>query len=92
MFARQVAALGNAGDVLIVHSTSGDSANCVAAVELARSLGMTTIGFLGGSGGKLSGLVDHAFVVPDDRVNHVQEIHVAVQHQIVAILSAEHSE
>jgi D-sedoheptulose 7-phosphate isomerase len=90
VFARQLAALGRTGDVLIVHSTSGDSANCVVAVEHARSHGITTIGFLGGSGGALASLVDHAFIVRDARVNHVQELHLAVQHQIVAILSAEH--
>ena len=89
VFARQIEALGRPGDVLIVHSTSGDSANCVAAVERARALGITTIGFLGGSGGQLAGLVDHAFVVADQQVNHVQEMHLAVQHQIVAILSTE---
>ncbi len=89
VFARQIEALGRAGDVLIVHSTSGDSANCVAAVDRARTLGITTIGFLGGTGGTLASLVDHAFVVPEQQVNHVQEMHLAVQHQIVAILSAE---
>ena len=92
VFARQLAALGRQGDLLIVHSSSGDSANCVAAVEQARALGMTTIGFLGGGGGALTTLVDHAFVVGDERVNHVQEIHLAVQHQIAAILGAEHAE
>ncbi len=89
VFARQIEALGRVGDVLIVHSTSGDSANCVAAVDRARTLGITTIGFLGGTGGTLTALVDHAFVVPDQQVNHVQELHLAVQHQIVAILSEE---
>ncbi len=89
VFARQIEALGRVGDVLIVHSTSGDSANCVAAVDRARTLGITTIGFLGGTGGTLASLVDHAFVVPEQQVNHVQEMHLAVQHQIVAILSAE---
>lgn len=89
VFARQIAALGRRGDVLVIQSTSGESANCVIAVEQARALGMTTIGFLGGTGGTLAGRVDHAFVVRDDRVNHVQEVHLAVQHQIVAILSGE---
>jgi len=90
VFARQLDALGRAGDVLIVHSTSGDSPNCLAAVERAHALGITAIGFLGGSGGKLAGTVDHAFIVRDERVNHIQELHLVVQHQIVAILSAEH--
>lgn len=90
VFARQLEALARPGDVLIVHSTSGDSPNCVAAVKRARALGVSTIGFLGGSGGALATLVDHPFVVRDDDVNHIQEIHLAVQHQICAILVAEH--
>ena len=49
----------------------------------------TTVAMLGGDGGALLGLVDHAFVVPDRRVNHVQEVHLAVQHQIAAILTTE---
>ena len=92
VFARQLEALGRPGDVLIVHSTSGDSPNCVVAVARARALGVTTIGFLGNSGGTLAALVDHAFVVQDDRTNHIQEIHLAVQHQIVAILASENAE
>ena len=90
VFARQLAALARPGDVLVLHSTSGNSANCVVAAAAARTLGVRTIAFLGGSGGELAGLVDHAFVVADERVNHVQEIHLAIQHQITAILTAEH--
>ncbi len=89
VFARQLEGLGRPGDVLVVHSTSGNSRNLVAAVEAARELEMTTVALLGGDGGALLGLVDHAFVVPDDRGNHVQELHLAIQHQIAAILTAE---
>lgn len=89
VFARQLEALARAGDVLIIHSTSGDSRNCVVAVERARALGVRTVALLGGTGGALRTLADHAFVVPDDRVHHVQEIHLAVQHQIAAILIEE---
>lgn len=89
IFARQVEALARPGDVLVVHSTSGNSSNCVLAVEAARALGVTTIAFLGGDGGRLADLVDHSFVVADAPVNHVQEIHLAVQHQIAALLTAE---
>ncbi|HEX3927607.1 MAG TPA: SIS domain-containing protein [Gemmatimonadales bacterium] len=91
VFARQLDALARPGDVLIVQSTSGKSANCVTAVERARSLGVVTIALLGGDGGTLATVADHVFVVHDDRVNHVQEIHLAVQHQIAAILTTEHS-
>lgn len=89
LFARQLSALARAGDVLLVHSTSGNSGNCIAAVACARSLGVLTIGFLGQGGGKLLPLVDHAVVIADDRVNHIQEVHLAIQHQIAAILTAE---
>ena len=89
VFARQLEALGRAGDVLILHTTSGNSPNCLAAARMARSLGITTIAFLGGDGGALAAESDLRFIVPDHRVNHVQEIHLAVQHQIAAILTAE---
>lgn len=89
LFARQLAGLARAGDLLVVHSTSGNSRNCVVAVEQARALGVTTVGFLGQGGGTLRGMVDHAVVVDHDAVNHIQEIHLAIQHQIAAILTAE---
>jgi D-sedoheptulose 7-phosphate isomerase len=89
VFARQLRALARPGDVLIVHSTSGNSPNCVAAVTAARQIGVTSIALLGGDGGALRGLVDHGFVIEDARVNHVQELQLAVQHQIAALLTAE---
>ncbi len=89
LFVRQIEALARPGDVLVLHSTSGRSANCLAAAATARSMGVTTIALLGGDGGPLAHAVDHAYVVPDDRVNHVQEMHLAIQHQIAAILTTE---
>jgi D-sedoheptulose 7-phosphate isomerase len=90
VFARQLQALARRGDVLILHSTSGSSPSCVVAAATARALGVITIAFLGGTGGELHDTVDHPFVIKDDRVNHVQELHLAIQHQITAILTAEH--
>jgi D-sedoheptulose 7-phosphate isomerase len=90
VFARQLEALARPGDVLILHSTSGTSPSCVVAAATARALGVITIAFLGGTGGELGDKVDYPFVVHDDRVNHVQELHLAIQHQITAILTAEH--
>ena len=90
VFARQIEALARPGDVLILHSTSGRSRNCVVAAETARARGLVTVALLGGDGGQLAKLVDHAFVVRDDRVNHVQELHLAIQHQITAILVADY--
>jgi D-sedoheptulose 7-phosphate isomerase len=90
VFARQLHALARPGDVLILHTTSGNSANCIVAAEAARSLGVITIAWLGGNGGDLYTCVDYPFLIRDDRVNHVQELHLAIQHQITAILTAEH--
>ena len=90
VFARQLAALARPGDVLVLHSTSGRSANCLVAAATARALGVATIALLGGDGGELAANVDYPFVIPDERVNHVQELHLAIQHQITAILTGEH--
>lgn len=89
VFARQLEALARPGDVLVVHSTSGNSRNLVAAVEAARELEVTSVALLGGGGGALAHLVDHHFIVPETRVNLVQELHLAIQHQIAAILTGE---
>jgi D-sedoheptulose 7-phosphate isomerase len=90
VFARQLQALARPGDVMILHSTSGNSPSCVVAAAAARTLGVVTIAFLGGTGGDLRDKVDYPFVIHDERVNHVQELHLAIQHQITAILTAEH--
>jgi D-sedoheptulose 7-phosphate isomerase len=89
VFARQVEALARPGDLLIVHSTSGNSPNCLLAVEQARALGVRTVAFTGGDGGALAGRADLVFVVPSAQTNQVQELHLAIQHQIAAILTAE---
>jgi D-sedoheptulose 7-phosphate isomerase len=85
VFSRQVEALGRAGDVLFAYSTSGNSKNVVAAVETARGLGLRTVGFLGGSGGKLRNMVDLALVAPHDKTMVIQECHTSMGHMIVAI-------
>lgn len=89
VFARQIEALGRPGDALIIHSTSGNSPNCLLAVEQARALGVCTIALTGGDGGALQSRADHCFVVPDHRTHHIQEMHLAIQHQIAALLTAE---
>lgn len=89
VFARQLEALARPGDLLVLHSVSGNSPNCLRAAERARDLGVVTVALVGGGGGRLAELVDHVFAVRDDRVNHVQEIHLAIQHQIAGILTAE---
>jgi D-sedoheptulose 7-phosphate isomerase len=82
VFARQVAALAAPGDVLILHSTSGVSANLLAAARTARERGITTIALLARGGGPLAKMVDHPFVLPTDDSAHAQELHLAIGHAI----------
>ena len=80
VFSRQVEALGQAGDVLIGISTSGNSGNVVAAVELAKILGLRTIGMTGCGGGKLAALTDVCLVIPCKVTARVQEVHSLMGH------------
>ena len=84
VFARQIIAQGRPGDGLIGISTSGNSANLLAAFARAKELGLVTIGLAGGDGGKMksSGLVDCLLVVPSTSIHRVQECHVATYHII----------
>ena len=82
VFARQIAAQARAGDGLIGFSTSGESANLLAAFATAKQLKLATFGFAGGDGGamKRGGLVDHCLVADCPSVHRVQECHVAAYH------------
>lgn len=81
IFARQVRALGKAGDVLLGISTGGSSENVVRAVETARSLDLKTIAFTG-IRGKLRDLADVAVCVPSESTTHIQETHLAIEHLV----------
>jgi len=80
VFARQVEALGRRGDLLVVFSTSGRSANLVRALHAARERGITTLGLLGGEGGACLPLCDHAVVVHGVDGAGVQEAHQMIMH------------
>ncbi len=80
IFERQVEALGQEGDVLIGISTSGNSENVLKAVEKAKEMGILTVGFLGRDGGKLAGIVDHAFIVKNFSTPRIQEVHITLGH------------
>src|SRR5262245_679144 len=82
VFARQVEALGNAGDVLVVFTTSGDSKNIIRAVELAKSQNLVTAAFLGKGGGKLKGKCDIELIVPAQLTHRVQEGHQILYHTL----------
>ena len=86
VFARQIAGLGRPGDLLLALSTSGDSANVLAAVAAARANGIATIALTGAGGGQLAPLADLAIRVPAARSNAVQELHIAVGHILCGIV------
>jgi D-sedoheptulose 7-phosphate isomerase len=80
VFARQVEALGNAGDVLVGISTSGNSRNVIAALEAARAQGLVTVAFTGEGGGKIAPLADHVFAVDSRDTARIQEAHILAGH------------
>ena len=80
VFARQVAAFGERGDVLIAISTSGQSHNIVLALREARRRGLRTVALLGGDGGAAREHAETALVVPSDDTQHVQEAHLVILH------------
>lgn len=88
LFARQVEALGEKGDVLIGISTSGNSVNIIRAIETARFRGLKTIGFLGGDGGKLKDLVEIPLVVPSREAGRIQEVHILIGHIICHLIDS----
>jgi len=82
VFARQVRALGRPGDLLVLHSTSGESENLLRAAQAAREVGVSTAALLARGGGRLRGQVDLALVVPTDVTARAQELHLALQHVV----------
>jgi D-sedoheptulose 7-phosphate isomerase len=84
IFVRQILAQGRAGDGLIGISTSGNSANLIAAFAKAKEIGIATIGLAGGDGGKMlaAGVVDHCLIVPSTSIHRIQESHVTAYHII----------
>ena len=88
VFARQVEALGSAGDVAIGISTSGASANVLAALVAARSAGMPTIAFTGRDGGDVGRAVDIHVNVPHASAARVQEVHRTLIHAVCELVEA----
>lgn len=88
VFARQVQALGASGDVLFLHTTSGQSPNLLAAARAARAGGVICVGMLARDGGGLRPLVDHAIVIPTADGAHAQELQLAIGHAICGIVDA----
>jgi D-sedoheptulose 7-phosphate isomerase len=86
IFAQQVYGYGRPGDVLIAISTSGNSRNVRLAAQVARALGLRTIGFTGHSGGALRALCTAAVCVPFEQTARIQESHLAVYHAMCEVL------
>lgn len=86
IFARQIAALGRAGDVAIGISTSGRSPNVLAALKTARGAGIATIGFTGRSGGEMAGLCDCLLRVPSETTARIQEMHITLGQMLCGAL------
>jgi D-sedoheptulose 7-phosphate isomerase len=90
VFARQIEALGQAGDVFMAMSTSGTSANILRALERARQMGITTIGLSGATGGKMRPLCDYCVRIPSDVAMHIQQAHLALEHIFCEIVEREY--
>jgi D-sedoheptulose 7-phosphate isomerase len=80
IFARQIEALGQPGDLFLGISTSGNSPNILHALEQAKKSGVTTIGFTGAGGGRMRDLCDHLIAIPSTVTMNIQESHLALEH------------
>ncbi len=88
IFERQIEALVKRGDLVIIHSTSGNSPNVVLAARAARSKGAGVLALSAGDGGALRAAADHTILVPTSRTDRAQEIHLCVQHAICEMVEA----
>jgi D-sedoheptulose 7-phosphate isomerase len=86
VFARQVEAFAQPGDVVVGITTSGNSPNVVAGLEEAKRLGATTIAFTGNGGGKVAGVADIALVGPDGHSALIQEVHITMGHVVCELV------
>ncbi len=89
LFARQVEALGKAGDVAIGISTSGRSPNVLLALKQARKMGLVAAAFGGKDGGEMKGLADPLLIVPSDRTARIQEMHITLGQMLCSALEQE---
>jgi D-sedoheptulose 7-phosphate isomerase len=89
VFSRQIEALCRKGDVAIGISTSGNSPNVLAALEVARAMSVTPAAFSGRDGGKLVGLADPLLIVPSNTIARIQEMHIAIGQMLCDVLERE---
>jgi D-sedoheptulose 7-phosphate isomerase len=88
VFARQLEALCQPGDVVIAISTSGNSENVLRALAMAKKRGAVTVGFSGETGGRMRPLLDYALLVPSTNTARIQEMHILLGHTLCGQLEA----
>lgn len=89
VFSEQLATLAHRGDVAFGISGSGNSPNVVKALEVARDLGLRTIGLTGMGGGKVRGACEIPLVVPSNNMQHIEDVHLLVCHLLTSYLRDE---
>lgn len=90
VFARQVEAIGQAGDVLMCISTSGSSPNVLRALELAKKMDITTIGLTGKEGARMEPGCDYLIRIPSDVTMYIQQAHLALEHIFCALVERDY--
>lgn len=88
VFARQLAALGQAGDVFVAITTSGNSPNILKAIHVAKERGIVVVGMTGAKGGRMAGECDICLHVPSDSTPLIQQVHMVAGHAFCAIVEA----
>ena len=89
IFSRQVEALVSSRDLLVIHSTSGNSPNVIKAAEAARKKGAAVVAFSSRDGGALRNVANHSVIVPATRTDRAQEIHLCIEHAICEVIEQE---
>jgi D-sedoheptulose 7-phosphate isomerase len=89
VFARQIDALAKPGDLLIIHTTSGNSPNLLRAAEAARAKDIPVLAMSARDGGKLVKLATHSVIVPTDRTDRAQELQLCIEHCICDVVERE---
>jgi D-sedoheptulose 7-phosphate isomerase len=86
IFSKQIRAIGQSGDVAWGISTSGSSPNIIKAIEVAKKIGMVTIGLTGKDGGQIAKMVDYSLNVSSSSTPRIQEVHITVGHVICEMI------
>jgi D-sedoheptulose 7-phosphate isomerase len=89
VFSRQLAGMGQKGDIFFGISTSGNSQNIINAFEVAKEKGITTVALVGRDGGKMAQMADVALIVPSDSTPRIQESHILIGHILCDIIEKE---